>query len=86
MTNSLDNGYKWTTLELDIFSNSINDIKNKIDNNLGGYATGRKPKRASMKCAKCKGDLTSVNSIKTADGKRVCSTSCKILRERTDKI
>jgi hypothetical protein len=46
MKNSINNGYKWTTFEIDdIYSNSIDDMKNKIDKNLGGYATSKVPKR-----------------------------------------
>ncbi|NUH84786.1 hypothetical protein HUN92_13760 [Bacillus firmus] len=46
MTNPIENGFKWTVFEIDdIFSNSLDDIKNQIDKHLGGFATSRIPKR-----------------------------------------
>ncbi|MCT6684539.1 hypothetical protein N0B21_20375 [Bacillus velezensis] len=47
LLNTIDNNGKWI---IDFngrfeYANSINEAKNKIDQNLGGFATAKKPKR-----------------------------------------
>lgn len=46
MLNTINQEGKWMVYEInDCYANSIDEIKNKIDKNLGGFATGKKPKR-----------------------------------------
>ncbi|MFS0643737.1 hypothetical protein [Siminovitchia sp. 179-K 8D1 HS] len=52
MLNTFNDKGKWTVYELNLYADSLDEIKNKIDKNLGGYATNKKPKRAY----RCKSD------------------------------